>query len=47
MHCVYVLKSNKDSHLYYGYTNDLKRRLNKHQEGKVTATKSRLPVKLV
>lgn len=47
MHYVYILKSSKDSHLYYGYTNDLKGRIQKHRAGKVFATKSRLPVKLI
>ncbi|MBI4090839.1 MAG: GIY-YIG nuclease family protein [Candidatus Komeilibacteria bacterium] len=47
MHYVYILKSNKDNHLYYGYTNNLKQRLNKHQEGKVFATKLRLPVRVL
>lgn len=47
MHYVYVLKSSKDNHLYYGYTNDLKKRLEKHRQGKVFATKSRLPIELI
>ncbi len=36
-----------DGHLYYGYTNDLKRRLQKHLDGKVFATKSRRPLALI
>ncbi|MBI4090452.1 MAG: GIY-YIG nuclease family protein [Candidatus Komeilibacteria bacterium] len=41
------MKSSEDHHLYYGYTNDLKKRLQKHQAGKVFATKARLPIKLI
>ncbi len=47
MHYVYVLKSAKDHHLYYGYTNDLNGHMRKHKDGKVFSTKSRLPVALI
>jgi len=47
MHYVYVLLSKKDDKLYTGYTNDLRTRLNKHNAGKVLATKDRLPLKLL
>ena len=47
MHYVYVLKSGKDGHLYYGYTNNLQNRIRKHNEGKVFSTKLRLPVVLI
>ena len=47
MHFVYVLISKKDGDFYTGYTNNLKRRINEHQEEKVKSTKHRLPVKLV
>jgi putative endonuclease len=43
----YVLKSLKDGKLYIGWTNDIKSRLAKHNAGKVTATKSRLPFIIV
>jgi len=44
---VYVLKSEKDSNNYVGYTADLKQRLSFHNDGKVHSTKHRLPVKLI
>jgi putative endonuclease len=47
MHFVYVLISKKDSDFYTGYTNNLKKRIKEHQEGKVKSTKHRLPVQLV
>ena len=47
MFYVYVLRCN-DGSLYTGYTNDLKKRLEMHNEGKgAKYTRSRLPVKLV
>lgn len=49
-HC-YVLclciKSKKDNKLYIGYTNNLKRRLQEHNEGVNIATKHRKPLGLV
>jgi len=47
MFYTYVLKSQKDNKLYIGYSNDLKRRLSEHNNGKVEATKSRRPIILV
>lgn len=44
---VYVLLSKKDGLFYTGYTKDLKKRYQEHQEGKVFSTKNRLPMKLV
>ena len=44
---VYILFSYKDSKLYIGFTNNLKRRLVEHANGMVEATKSRIPVKLI
>lgn len=44
---VYVLLSEKDGNLYTGYTNDIRKRLALHNEGKVTSTKNRRPLKLV
>ena len=47
MFYVYVLRC-KDGSLYTGYTNDLKRRLKEHSDGKASKyTRSRLPVKLI
>ena len=47
MYYVYVLHSGKDGKLYTGYTNDLRRRLAEHLEGKSIATRSRLPLYLI
>ncbi|MBZ0184235.1 MAG: GIY-YIG nuclease family protein [Melioribacteraceae bacterium] len=44
---IYVLKSEIDGNNYVGYTNDLKERLKKHNEGKVKSTKNRKPLKLI
>ncbi|MCJ7778124.1 MAG: GIY-YIG nuclease family protein [Sedimentisphaerales bacterium] len=44
---VYVLRSEKDGNHYVGYTNDIKRRLEEHNCGKVPSTKSRNPLKLI
>ncbi|HBC72673.1 hypothetical protein A2379_01705 [Candidatus Amesbacteria bacterium RIFOXYB1_FULL_47_13] len=44
---VYVLQSQKDLKLYIGFTNDLKRRLQDHNLGKVDSTKTRRPLKLI
>jgi len=46
MFYVYVLKSSKDTNLYYGSTNDLRRRLTEHNLGKVRSTKTRGPFEL-
>ncbi len=43
----YVLRSLKDGKLYIGWTDDLKSRVNKHNKGLVTNTKSRIPFELV
>lgn len=47
MFYVYVLLSHKDGKLYTGFSDNLKLRVARHKEGKVTATKHRLPVELV
>lgn len=44
---VYILYSLKDSRLYIGFTNNLKKRLTEHASGKVEATKNRTPLKLI
>jgi len=44
---VYILKSEKDSNFYVGYTSDLKQRLSFHNKGKVQSTKNRRPLRLV
>ena len=47
MFYVYVLKSNADSELYIGSTNDLIRRFEEHNNGEVQSTKPRRPLKLI
>ena len=47
MYTVYVIKSQKDKKLYYGFTNDINRRLREHNNGEVLSTKSRIPFSLV
>ncbi len=47
LYFVYILLSKKDKNFYTGYTNNLKRRLKEHQEGKIVSTKHRLPVQLI
>ena len=44
---VYVLISLKDGKRYVGYTNNLKKRIKEHENGKSFSTKPRLPVKLI
>jgi putative endonuclease len=43
----YVLGSKKDSRLYTGSTNDLKKPLSEHNSAKVSSTKSRRPFELI
>jgi len=47
MYYTYVLKSLKDSLLYIGWTDDLKSRIKKHNQGLAESTKNRRPLKLV
>jgi putative endonuclease len=44
---VYILKSLKDSSYYVGSANDLVDRLKRHNEGRVSYTKSKRPWRLV
>ncbi len=46
MFYVYVLLD-KNNHFYIGYTKDLKERIKLHKKGKVYATKTKLPIKLI
>jgi len=46
MYYIYILKLN-NSKLYTGYSNNIKRRMQEHQEGKVTTTSKFLPIKLI
>lgn len=43
---VYILECG-DGFWYTGYTKNLKKRLEEHQNGKVLSTKKRLPVRLI
>jgi len=43
MFYVYVLGSKKDKELYIGSTNNLKKRFQEHNSGKVPSTVSRVP----
>ena len=43
----YVLLSQKDNKFYTGYTSDLKRRFEEHNNGLVASTKDRRPLVLV
>ena len=47
MHYTYVLHSLKDRKFYIGFTQDLKRRFEEHENGFVESTKYRRPLKLV
>lgn len=47
MYYVYVIRSIKDNKLYTGHTNNLKRRFEQHNSGKVFSTKNRRPFKLL
>ena len=44
---VYILQSKKDSELYVGCTNDLKRRLKEHNDGLVFSTKGKHPYAII
>ena len=44
---VYILYSNKDRNLYVGCTNNIEKRLKRHYNGEVPATRHRLPVLLI
>jgi putative endonuclease len=43
----YVLKSENDKKYYIGWTDNLISRFIKHNKGKVTTTRTRVPLKLV
>lgn len=47
MFYVYVLRSLKDGKLYTGFTEDLRRRIEKHNRGQEPSTKHRAPFELV
>ncbi len=43
---VYILRSAKDSRLYVGSTDDLRRRMQEHETGQSKSTRDRRPLKL-
>jgi len=45
-YCVYVLQSEKDKSFYFGYTNDLKRRVEEHNKGLCPSTRDRKPFRV-
>ena len=47
MYYTYILQSKKDKNFYTGYTNNLKKRFDEHNSGKVASTKNRIPFDLV
>ncbi|MBT8327646.1 MAG: GIY-YIG nuclease family protein [Bacteroidia bacterium] len=48
MRCfVYILKSEKNESLYIGITEDIEKRLQRHNSGYVSSTKSKIPWKLL
>ena len=47
MFYTYVIQSKKNGNFYTGYTNDLRKRFNEHNEGKSAYTKGRGPYELV
>lgn len=44
---LYILESKKDNKFYIGQTDDLLRRIDDHDNGRVKATKNRRPLELV
>ncbi len=47
MFYTYVLKSTIDNKLYIGYTSNIVKRINEHNDGKVNSTATRKPMKLI
>ncbi|HEX9825226.1 MAG TPA: GIY-YIG nuclease family protein [Flavobacteriaceae bacterium] len=47
MYYVYIIQSKKDSSFYIGYTGNLDKRVNDHNLGKSTYTKTKTPWELV
>lgn len=47
MYYTYVLLSEKDNHMYTGYSSDLRKRLSEHHQGQVFSTRGRRPLKLI
>lgn len=47
MYYVYILRSKRDREFYTGFTDNLEKRVLKHNSGSVTVTKPRRPFELV
>lgn len=47
MFYIYILQSIKDKNWYTGYTDNLKRRITEHNQGKNFSTRHRKPFKLI
>lgn len=47
MYYVYVLQSEVDGNFYTGFSEDITRRIEQHNNGLVKSTKSRVPLRLV
>jgi putative endonuclease len=47
MYYVYLLRSKKNNQLYFGFTNDLKRRIAEHNKGLSKSTKINAPWELI
>ncbi len=47
MFFTYVLQSERDEKFYIGHTSNLVRRIERHNDGRVPATKYRIPMYLV
>ena len=47
MYYTYVIQSLKDKRFYTGYTSDLRKRLDEHNNGNVLSTKNRGPFELI
>ena len=47
MFYVYLLYSQKDKGFYIGYTTNVKKRVERHNNGEVSSTKHRRPFKLI
>jgi len=44
---VYVLRSEKDHMFYVGFTHNIQQRVAEHNNGRVSSTKNRRPLKLI
>jgi len=47
MFYVYILQTKYNDELYVGCTNNLQKRLQEHNSGKVKSTKAKIPYKLI